>query len=65
MSPEVRCCCPAGQRRWQAAQMLSHSTLNAPVPPARLQVVATAQALLANGGIMAPVGMHIAAMAAK
>lgn len=45
--------------------MLSHSTLNAPVPPARLQVVATAQALLANGGIMAPVGMHIAAMAAK
>lgn len=32
-------------------------------PP--LQVVATAQALLANGGVMAPVGMHIAAMAAK
>ncbi|KAI7838442.1 hypothetical protein COHA_007705 [Chlorella ohadii] len=29
------------------------------------KVVATAQALLANGGVMAPVGMHIAAMAAK
>lgn len=31
----------------------------------RLQVVATAQALLANGGVMAPVGTHIVAMAAK
>jgi hypothetical protein len=29
------------------------------------QVLATAQALLANGGIMAPAGTHIAAMAAR
>lgn len=35
------------------------------MPSCSLQVVATAQALLANGGVMAPVGMHIAAMAAK
>lgn len=41
-----------------------HSALSC-MPPPPLQVVATAQALLANGGVMAPVGMHIAAMAAK
>lgn len=33
-------------------------------PLTQPQVVATAQALLANGGVMAPVGTHIVAMAA-
>ena len=33
--------------------------------PSGLQVVATAQALLANGGVMSPVGMHTVAMAAR
>jgi translation initiation factor eIF-2B subunit beta len=32
---------------------------------ALLQVVVTAHALLADGGVMAPVGMHMVALAAK
>ena len=68
----LRCLLPA--TGWQAAEpanwwlsprCLKHRPLH--LLPARLgvQVVATAQALLANGGVMAPVGMHTVAMAAR
>lgn len=42
--------------------------LPGPTPPPSLparQVIATAHALLANGSVMAPVGMHVVAMAAR
>lgn len=60
------CCChavPCGVRA--PPPLLTRPRAPPPTHVSPQQVVATAQALLANGGVMAPVGTHIVAMAAR